>query len=202
MLRPDTPCRERISTASLEDPAHDGLRFDLMTAFDVIEHMEDDRAALGRMVELLEPGGTLLLTVPAFMSLWDEHDVINRHFRRYDKGSLRDILRPHGEVRRLSYFYRSLYPAKLAVRWLNRLRRPGQTKIVQHAIPSPWLNDALTSWFSFENRVMSRLPAPFGTSLYAELRKPASRARSISPEREANPSGRERYERSPTRSAA
>lgn len=57
--------------------------FDLVCAFDVIEHIEDDNLALKELKRVLKNEGKFVLTVPAFNFLWSKHDEINHHFRRY-----------------------------------------------------------------------------------------------------------------------
>ncbi|MGH8729593.1 MAG: class I SAM-dependent methyltransferase, partial [Burkholderiales bacterium] len=66
-------------------------QFDLITAFDVIEHIDDDVASLATLHGLLAPGGYLLMTVPAFRFLWSDHDEQHHHRRRYDARRLRDV---------------------------------------------------------------------------------------------------------------
>jgi SAM-dependent methyltransferase len=61
---------------------------DLVVAFDVLEHIDDDRAALAEMLRVLRPGGHLLLAVPADMSLWSDHDLSVGHVRRYSRVGL------------------------------------------------------------------------------------------------------------------
>lgn len=63
-------------------------RFDGLFAFDVLEHIEDDRAALAQWASWLRPGGTLVLSVPARMSLWTAGDQWAGHFRRYERDAL------------------------------------------------------------------------------------------------------------------
>src|SRR5918997_3294807 len=65
---------------------------DLVTAFDVIEHIEDDYLATAEIHRVLRPGGTLLVTVPCDMRLWSAHDVAGHHFRRYDRDGLRRVI--------------------------------------------------------------------------------------------------------------
>ena len=65
---------------------------DLVTAFDVIEHIEDDYLAVAEIRRVLRPGGTLLVTVPCDMRLWSAHDVAGHHFRRYDRDGLRRVI--------------------------------------------------------------------------------------------------------------
>jgi SAM-dependent methyltransferase len=65
---------------------------DLVTAFDVIEHIQDDYLAVAEIRRVLRPGGTLLVTVPCDMRLWSAHDVAGHHFRRYDRDGLRRVI--------------------------------------------------------------------------------------------------------------
>jgi ubiquinone/menaquinone biosynthesis C-methylase UbiE len=69
---------------------------DIVTAMDVIEHIPDDKAALREISRILKPGGYLLATVPAFQSLWSDHDVALHHFRRYTQPSFRDVIQRSG----------------------------------------------------------------------------------------------------------
>jgi SAM-dependent methyltransferase len=71
---------------------------DLVTAFDVIEHIEDDHSAAAEIHRVLRPGGTLLVTVPCDMRLWSAHDVAGHHFRRYDRDGLRRVITGAGLV--------------------------------------------------------------------------------------------------------
>jgi len=67
-------------------------RFDIILACEVLEHIEDDAAALEEWLQWLKPHGTLIITVPAHQYLWNENDVWAGHFRRYDAASLTDAL--------------------------------------------------------------------------------------------------------------
>jgi SAM-dependent methyltransferase len=69
---------------------------DLITAFDVIEHIEDDYLAAAEIRRVLRPGGTLLVTVPCDMRLWSAHDVAGHHFRRYDRAGLTKVVTKAG----------------------------------------------------------------------------------------------------------
>ena len=63
--------------------------FDLLTALDVLEHIEDDRWALREVARVLRPGGIFLATVPAYRWMWGAQDEISHHFRRYSAGELK-----------------------------------------------------------------------------------------------------------------
>src|SRR5260221_11445088 len=79
--------------------------FDLIGAFDVLEHIEDDVAALGYLREMLRPGGTLVLTVPAGPGLWSRIDDESHHCRRYAPRQLRERLAASGfRVAHPTYF--------------------------------------------------------------------------------------------------
>lgn len=100
--------------------------FDLVCAFDVIEHVGDDRRALSEMTRVCRPGGHLLVTVPALMQLWSEHDIINHHFRRYDLPQLEALFATQPACRKVfsSYFNARLFPLVYAARKLFK----GKTK--------------------------------------------------------------------------
>lgn len=78
--------------------------FDLVCAFDVIEHVEDDALAVSEMRRVCKKGGIMCVTVPAFMFLWSEHDVVNHHFRRYTSSLLRGLFEGHDEPIFHSFF--------------------------------------------------------------------------------------------------
>ena len=173
LLDPGGPFRDRISTRPLGDPVYDDpvWRFDLITALDVIEHIDDDRGAVTAMAAMLRPGGVVVVTVPAFELLWDHHDAINRHRRRYTAASLRRTLDVPGlELARLRYLFRTLFLPKLVVRLLNAGR---DRKVAQHGIPVAAVNTAMRRVCVWEDRLLRRVPIPFGTSVMAMARKPA-----------------------------
>ena len=164
LLAPDNPFRDRIRTRPLGDPGYRKDRYDLITACDVIEHIEDDKHAVAEMVRMLKPGGYLLITVPAFRVLWDVHDEVNHHFRRYHHNELRQLLEPLIELQTCRYLFASLFLPKLAVKMLNANRH---STVAQHALPPSWVNRAATEFCCAEYRLTQRVLPPFGTSLLA-----------------------------------
>jgi SAM-dependent methyltransferase len=79
--------------------------FDVVLATDVIEHVDDDRAALAEIARVLKSGGTALVSVPAFPSLWALQDVVAHHKRRYRLRPLLQRMREAGlEPRRYYHF--------------------------------------------------------------------------------------------------
>jgi len=100
--------------------------FELVCATDVIEHLDDDVAALAGMRYVSAPLGRLLLTVPAYQALWSDSDVQLHHRRRYTTRRLaRAVVAAGWRVERVTYFNSILLPAIAAARLYRRLRKDG-----------------------------------------------------------------------------
>lgn len=170
LLDPAGSRRHLVHTQPLGSPLYQGWQFDLVTALDVIEHLEDDHLAMRQLLELTKPGGWLLLTVPASMRLWDRHDEVNRHYRRYTSETLREILPAEAILVDMRYLFHAIYPLKWLVARINRLRP--ERELAQHAIPGPAVNAIMERLCRFEYRYLRRLNLPFGTSLVALIQRP------------------------------
>lgn len=144
---------------------------DLVALFDVIEHIDDDLSALQTCKELLSGNGHILLTVPAFMSLWSQHDVDNEHKRRYRR---QDINKLAGdcdlEIVFFSYFNFWLFPPT-ALAKLSRQLVPYKQTWGDMKPPPKLINNVLYSIFSSEGKIIGKRPLPFGTSIIAALSK-------------------------------
>lgn len=140
--------------------------FDVVVAFDVIEHVEHDVASLAKLREQLAPGGRLMMTVPAVPWLWSQHDVTHHHYRRYTRKRLDDALRRAGlEPLRVSYFNTLLFPAIAAMRLYKNvlgLKEEGDDRM-----PSAFVNGMLKRIFGFESNLVGRIHLPIGVSLLA-----------------------------------
>jgi 2-polyprenyl-3-methyl-5-hydroxy-6-metoxy-1,4-benzoquinol methylase len=172
-----------VHTGRLEElPFEDG-EFDLVTCLDVIEHTPDDVVTLRELRRVTKAGGHALITVPAYQSLWSAHDVVNRHFRRYNRRTLRAAATGAGwEVDHLSGFNSLLLAPAAAVR-LARRRHIAQVATesaggVEYrsdlTVGPSWLNGALERplrWEAAWLRRGRRLPG--GLSLLALLSTPA-----------------------------
>ena len=105
-----------MCTSALALPFRDGS-FDLVGAFDVVEHCEPEAQALGELARVLEPGGRLLLSVPAYQWAWSDHDVRAGHYRRYTRPRLLAAVRAAGfEVDRCTYGFAGVFPMFAAER--------------------------------------------------------------------------------------
>lgn len=153
----------RIRIAEFDARFHPAERYGLIVMFDVLEHLPEPAAALEHARALLEPDGVLLLTVPAFRVLWTHHDVINHHYTRYRRRTLRPLLRRAGfVVVEERYWYQWLWPVKLLVRAWERI---ADHAVAAERVPSPWINRCLYMMSRLEQRTISALGVPFGTSL-------------------------------------
>jgi SAM-dependent methyltransferase len=163
-----------IHIAPFDQTFRPATPYGLVLLLDVLEHLDDDRAALRQAGDLLAPGGVLLITVPAFEMLWTAHDDINHHRRRYTKRGLRGRIVQAGlEVSRLDYFFRWLFPLKLLVRLKERIA-PQPARIPQ--VPGRFWNRLFYDISRLEQRTWGHLRLGFGSSILAVCR-PASQPR-------------------------
>lgn len=117
---PSSRIKDRISIGTLDEQRFAEGSFDVILMMDVLEHVPDPSALLREASRVLAPGGALLATVPAFRFLWSEHDVLNRHFRRYRRRELSDQLTEAGfTVERCGYFFMFLLLPKLLAKYLK-----------------------------------------------------------------------------------
>jgi len=98
--------------------------FDVIGAFDVLEHIQEDRLVLSEMYKAISPGGGIILTVPQHEFLWSQSDVYACHVRRYEARDLIDkVVRAGFCVEKSSSFVSLLLPIMVASRWRNRVGR-------------------------------------------------------------------------------
>ena len=137
-------------------PYEDG-RYDLVTLLDVIEHIEDDDAALSEARRVLRPGGLALLTVPAYTWMWGRQDEISHHMRRYTRPRLNATLIDSGfEVVRATYFNTLLFPPIAAIRLVRRLLPGEEPESSDFELNKPGtVNSVLVRVFGFEARLLA-----------------------------------------------
>jgi SAM-dependent methyltransferase len=141
--------------------------YHLIALLDVLEHVAGDREALASIAAKLAPGGTILVTVPAYQWMWSAHDVAHHHKRRYSKRGLRKVAEAAGlEVRRIGFFNSLLFPLAAMVRLAGKLA--GKSSSDDQLPPRP-LNSAFEKIFGLERHLVGRVPFPAGVSLFALL---------------------------------
>lgn len=174
--------RSRVRCALVQADVYDlpfGPQFDVVGMFDVLEHLPEDGRALSCLARAMRPGGRLVLTVPAYQSLWSYADVAGGHYRRYSPATLRRVLEAAGyQVEYLTPFMTMLYPlmrlGRAAAAWRNRFRaRPldEMTLNLNEFRVNPLVNAALSWLLRLELPLLtSGARLPTGTSLLAVAR--------------------------------
>lgn len=155
-------------------PFRDGS-FDVVLALDAFEHFDADVGAMSETFRVLRPGGLLVCTVPAFMSLWSPHDDAYHHVRRYRRPVLRSRLEAVGyRTRRMSYSSMMLFPPVFVMRTLRRWKdEPVEEAESDFAVPFPWPIEKLAAGITAaEIALEKRVDLPVGVSLYGVLTKP------------------------------
>jgi SAM-dependent methyltransferase len=141
-----------------------GLRFALVAALDVIEHVEADVEAVRALAGKMDAGGLMVLTVPAYKALWSRHDEITHHKRRYTLPEMCSMVEAADlKVTHASYFNFFLFPVSAAYIFVNKML--GRDSLSAMRIPARWLNTLLGRIFSLEARIASKVRLPFGTSI-------------------------------------
>jgi SAM-dependent methyltransferase len=167
---------QRVPDAELleldaRDLAFDG-EFDVVGAFDVLEHIAEDALALREMHSALRPGGGLLVTVPQHPRLWSAVDEYSQHVRRYTRADLLEKVREAGfDIVRWTSFVSLLLPLLAA----SRLRFRGAKAFDPLSeYRSPAFVDSALGWVLAAERALikSGLPLPAGGSLLVVARRP------------------------------
>ena len=165
LVSADSRHRARIHLGPFDSTFEPGRRFGLVLMLDVLEHLPDPVGAVRKAAGLLEPGGRVLITVPAFQMLWTSHDDLNRHFVRYRRRRLTAVVEQAGlGILSEHYFFHWLFPVKLGLRVLERF---GAVPNAPATVPPPWLNRVLLGVTQVEQMTIGRLGLPFGSSLLA-----------------------------------
>ena len=167
-------CRERglekVKLGAGEELPYEDGSFDLVTALDVVEHMDDDLAGLREMRRVLRPGGRVLLFVPTFMFLWGLQDEVSNHRRRYRLSELRRVLEQAGfEIERTTYANITFFLPILLMRQLMRLT--GIKAASENNINVSALNGVLGKVLGAESFVLRFMNIPFGVSGLCVARK-------------------------------
>jgi SAM-dependent methyltransferase len=170
-LARDRNAGEVLTCSVLEMPFADDS-FDLAVSLDVIEHLDDDLAAMRELRRVVAPGGALLVTVPAYQWLWSGHDEINHHRRRYTRRTLQDVAERAGWRQvRATYFNFLLLPIAIILRVLDRVNRKTTESSLDLWVPPEPFNWLLERPLEIEARMIARggrIPA--GLSLLALFR--------------------------------
>lgn len=159
-------CRNicNVKKGSLPDNIPFDEGFDLICMLDVLEHIDNDYAALQSIEKKLNENGMLIITVPAYKFLWSAHDMVCHHKRRYSKKELTDIVNKVGlSIEYVTYFNTFLFLPISIVRFLNNFIRRGNRSDIN--LPPNTINGMLKKIFSSERKFLPYISFPFGVSL-------------------------------------
>lgn len=172
-------CRVRGHTRLIKSPIErlpfSDNTFDLVTALDIIEHLDDDLAGLKEIQRVLKPGGRVFILVPAYKFLWSLQDEISSHRRRYITRQLRAVIMGSGlRVERMTYANTLLFPVVFGGRIALKVRRRYDTSIEnENGLHPGWSNEILKTIFQAEAPLLRHVNAPFGVSILAVGEKAA-----------------------------
>lgn len=168
-------CKKRgLKEVFVMDGAKTNFRdaqFDLIIASDILEHIEDDGAALKEWYRILKKGGTMIIFVPAFSFLWSNHDVQNHHYRRYTRAVfLKSLKEANFDIQRQSYWNFFLFSPVFFMRMMQKFLKKNATKDHLYKL-NPLINRLLEVLLSCENWFLRFGNFPMGISIFAVCRK-------------------------------
>ncbi len=154
-----------VEPGSLPDKiAYPAENFDLVAAFDVVEHIERDRESVRSMAKLLRPGGRLMISVPAYQWLWSKHDERHHHWRRYTRREIEALIREAGlRIEKSTHFNTLLFPLILLVRLFKNLL--GIADRPDDSTPGALVNGLLRRVFAAERYWLRHGSFPIGVSI-------------------------------------
>jgi len=152
-------------------------KFDLVVAFDVLEHIENDSAAMLNIHNMLEKGGKLILTVPQYMFLWSRLDEIVKHKRRYSRREMLDKLESNGfEITYSTSFVCMLFPLMLISRLMDKSRahlNSDEQELEKRVMFPGFIDKAFDLVMRFDEYLIRMgVELPFGGTLIVIARKP------------------------------
>lgn len=146
-------------------------KFDLVTLFDVLEHIDDDINSLKNILAKVKPGGYFLMTVPAYQFLWSKHDETVEHKRRYTLNELLNKMENFNiSIKYKSYFNTYLLPLIVAIRFF-RSKVSSLKNQDDVFLPSKPINFLLRLIMSSERFIIKRGSLPFGVSIIVLAQK-------------------------------
>jgi SAM-dependent methyltransferase len=147
--------------------------FDVVGAFDVIEHIENDLQVLAEIREALVPGGLLFINVPQHMFLWSRYDELGHHFRRYSRNELHSkIINSGFEVVKSVSFNFLLFPILLLSRFSKKNKSKSEIDVMSELKISPLQNSLLSFILKLEFFLIRlRLTPAFGGSRFLVAKK-------------------------------
>jgi SAM-dependent methyltransferase len=164
--------------ASITRLPFDKNTYDIVCAFDVIEHVDDHCQAAAEMLRVCRPGGAVVCTVPAYSFLWSHHDVVNHHVRRYTMNELSALFQKDSRIIYKTYFNFFLFPVIALLRLADRVLKLKSIRkdagsdfsIIKHRFINGFFYQVMRAENFFVKR---RISLPFGVSILLSVIKKA-----------------------------
>ncbi|MFZ4105399.1 class I SAM-dependent methyltransferase [Flavobacterium sp.] len=147
-------------------------KFDIIISSDCLEHLKDEKKAIRNWESILKSGGTMLVFVPAFQSLWSDHDVVNMHYKRYTKGELERLLISENlEIIKSSYWNFFLFLPIYFYKRTSSFFQKNKTEVADISVGNDFINKLLYLVLNIENKILKYLNFPFGVSAFCVVKK-------------------------------
>jgi ubiquinone/menaquinone biosynthesis C-methylase UbiE len=168
-----------FDNVSITEMPYEDNAFDLVTSFDVLEHIEDHEKAVSELLRVTKQEGLIFTSVPAYMFMWGHHDVVNHHMRRYTWFSYKALWFNNKTDKKIiysGYFNFFLFPFISIVRLIGKL-------VPRKSISSGAGSDFTLKRISFLEGIFysifksesffikHRISLPFGVSLMLSIQK-------------------------------
>ena len=138
-------------------------KFDIILLADVLEHLKNDKREIDKLSKNLKSKGKFLITVPAFQLLFTRKDTILGHYRRYNRGKLKNVFKNY-KIIKLTYFNFFLFFPIAIVLLIFRVLKIDFIDDVEKK-PNNFFNSLLYSIFVFESKIINYINFPFGISI-------------------------------------
>jgi len=147
-------------------------KIDAITMLDVIEHIEDDKAVVKEAYEILDSGGYMIASVPAYQWLWSRHDEIHMHYRRYTVPQFKKLFNDAGfKVMYASYFNSILFLPAVLKRFMDKITGGDKKNDAPIDEVPDFINTIFTDLFLIEKSWIPKVMMPFGLSIVLVAKK-------------------------------
>jgi len=145
-------------------------KYDLILAADVIEHIKNDKKIINNLNKILKKNGLIVVTVPAYQFLFSKKDQALKHFRRYNRNSLKKLFNSNFKTLKISYYNSLLFiPIAIAIIFFKLINRQFVDEV--EVKPNNTLNYILYFIFKFEKFILKYFNFPFGISIISIFKK-------------------------------
>ena len=156
------------------DVKKEANKYDYAFALDVLEHIQDDTAAMKNTYDVLKPGGYFIVTVPAYKFLWSHHDEALHHKRRYHSLEISQKLKDTGfEIRKISHFVFFLFFPVVLIKVIgaNLFGRTAYPKNSSYVAVPDKVNKLFIFLLKVEAILTKFVSLPLGTTIFVVARK-------------------------------